>query len=157
MTEFTFEKGLWSHSSRVTRMQPCWALWSTSERRLHGRAGNDGEAGAGPAMGLPKAISGVNSYSMRGYGSPAPQTVIVIGYQKEYIEPYNKRCELAGKIPHPYHQQNEESKVADTFVCRRIKQTWAEFWRRSAILGKCFCHCFPGVQRFTARCALECH
>ena len=45
--------------------------------------GNYGEAGAinlyGPAYGLPQAISGMNSYWLRGFGDPPPQTVIVLG------------------------------------------------------------------------------
>ena len=44
---------------------------------------NYGEAGAidmfGAVYGLPKAISGVNSYWARGYGDPPPQTLIVLG------------------------------------------------------------------------------
>jgi hypothetical protein len=39
-------------------------------------AGNYGEAGAinlyGPAYDLPEAISGINSYWLRGYGDPPP-------------------------------------------------------------------------------------
>jgi hypothetical protein len=33
----------------------------------------------GPAYGLPEAISGINTYWLRGYGDPPPQTVIVLG------------------------------------------------------------------------------
>ena len=44
---------------------------------------NYGEAGAinlyGPEYGLPRAISGVNSFWYRGYGDPPPQTLIVVG------------------------------------------------------------------------------
>ena len=46
--------------------------------RLGILAANYGEAGAidlyGPAYGLPRAISGINSYWSRGYGDPPPET-----------------------------------------------------------------------------------
>jgi len=94
---------------------------------------NYGEAGAinmyGPALGLPTALSGVNSYWLRGFGHPPPQTLIVIGYKRAAIEPYFETCELAGHITNRYNVQNEESKVADIFVCRRLRKTWEEFWQ----------------------------
>src|SRR6266849_2395467 len=51
---------------------------------------NYGEAGAinlyGPAYGLPPAISGVNSFWERSYGNPPPETLIVIGLSRQYLE-----------------------------------------------------------------------
>jgi Dolichyl-phosphate-mannose-protein mannosyltransferase len=95
---------------------------------------NYGEAGAidmfGPALGLPRALSGVNSYWLRGFGDPPPQTLIVIGYQREYIAPYFETCDLAGRITNPYSIKNEESKVPDIFVCRRLRSTWQDFWQQ---------------------------
>ena len=48
--------------------------------------GNYGEAGAidlyGPAHGLPPALSRVNSFWLRGYGDPPPQTLIVVGISR---------------------------------------------------------------------------
>jgi hypothetical protein len=92
---------------------------------------NYGEAGAinmyGPALGLPRALSGVNSYWLRGYGTP-PQTLIVIGYEQAAIEPYFETCELAGQITNRYNVKNEESKVPDIFICRNLLQPWEEFW-----------------------------
>jgi hypothetical protein len=48
-------------------------------------AGNYGEAGAldlyGDEYGLPRIISGANSYWYRGYGNPEPETVIVVGFE----------------------------------------------------------------------------
>ena len=45
--------------------------------------GNYGEAGAinlyGPAYGLPPAISAINSYWLRGYGDPPPETLLLVG------------------------------------------------------------------------------
>ena len=94
---------------------------------------NYGEAGAinmyGPALGLPAALSGVNSYWLRGYGSQPPQTLIVLGYQRDDIARYFDSCELAGHITNAYGVMNEESKVADIFVCRGMRPTWEEFWQ----------------------------
>ncbi len=94
---------------------------------------NYGEAGAinlyGPELGLPTAISGVNSYWLRGYGNPAPQTLIVIGYRRADIQPYFEACEPAGKNNIPYQVENEESRVADIFVCRRLRESWEVFWQ----------------------------
>jgi hypothetical protein len=94
---------------------------------------NYGEAGAidmyGPTLGLPPALSGVNSYWLRGYGSQPPQTLIVLGYQRDDIQRYFKSCELAGKITNAYGVINEESKVADIFVCRGMLESWEEFWQ----------------------------
>jgi len=51
-------------------------------------AADDAEAGAvnlyGPAYGLPRAISGMNSNWQRGYGDPPPQTVIVVGEDRDF-------------------------------------------------------------------------
>jgi hypothetical protein len=100
---------------------------------------NYGEAGAinlyGPVYGLPRAISGVNSYWLRGYGDPPPQTLIVIGFTRDYLEQTFEACELAGHITNRYNVKNEESKVPDIFVCRRPRETWPEFWQRLKRFG----------------------
>jgi hypothetical protein len=98
-------------------------------------AGNYGEAGAidlyGPAHGLPKAISGVNSYWLRGYGDPSPQTLIVAGISRDFLERNFESCVLAGHIANRYGVQNEETtRHPDLFVCRRLRQPWPVFWKR---------------------------
>ncbi len=94
---------------------------------------NYGEAGAinmyGPALGLPAALSGGNSYWLRGYGSQPPQTLIVLGYQRDDIARYFDSCELAGHITNAYGVMNEESKVAEIFVCRGMRESWEAFWQ----------------------------
>jgi 4-amino-4-deoxy-L-arabinose transferase-like glycosyltransferase len=97
-------------------------------------AGNYGEAGAinlyGPAYGLPAAISGINSFWQRGYGNPPPQTFIVVGLTRDYVEKTFESCELAGHTSNRYGIQNEETRAhPDIFVCRKLRQTWPEFWR----------------------------
>jgi hypothetical protein len=100
---------------------------------------NYGEAGAidlyGPALGLPDALSGVNTHWLHGYGAPPPQTLIVIGYLAEDIRPYFETCELAGRIRNAYQVENEESKVPDIFVCRSLRQPWPEFWQQIQHFG----------------------
>jgi Dolichyl-phosphate-mannose-protein mannosyltransferase len=61
---------------------------------------NYGEAGAvnlyGAQYGLPRAISGVNSFWQRGYGDPPPQTLIVIGLSRRFLDQHFESCRLAG-------------------------------------------------------------
>ncbi len=100
---------------------------------------NYGEAGAlnmyGPALGLPTAISAVNTYWLRGYGDPPPQTLIIVGYQRADIEPNFETCTIAGRIPNPYNIDNEESKVPDIFLCRGLRFTWPEIWKQIQHFG----------------------
>jgi hypothetical protein len=97
-------------------------------------AGNYGELGAlnlyGEKYGLPRAISGVNSSWERGYGDPAPETLIVVGYSREFLEKHFASCEVAGRVWNKYGVANEETREdADIFVCRGLKESWAEFWK----------------------------
>lgn len=94
---------------------------------------NYGEAGAinlyGPQYGLPNAISGVNSFYVRGYGTPDPQTVIILGLSKRYMNEQFQDCRLAGHTPNPYNVTNEETgDHPDIFVCGPPKAGWKEFW-----------------------------
>jgi hypothetical protein len=105
------------------------------ERALTGiYAGNYGEAGAlnmyGPAYGLPEAISGINTYWLRGYGDPPPQTLILVGESLEGAGTYFESCELAaGPITNRYGVENEESSsYPGVLLCRGLKQPWSEIW-----------------------------
>ena len=96
--------------------------------------GNYGEAGAinlyGPAYGLPQAISGVNSYWLRGYGDPAPQTVILLGENASYAYSFFKNCNSAGRITNRYGVMNEETRDHSTIlICRGIRKPWSEMWK----------------------------
>lgn len=112
------------------------------EDRAHAAilAGNYGEAGAvhlyGSAFGLPAAISGVNSFWLRGYGEPPPQTVIAVGFSRAFLERNFESCELVRQREIPYGVKNEESTDhRDIFVCRRLRQPWPDFWRRFRSYG----------------------
>ena len=95
---------------------------------------NYGEAGAinlyGPEYGLPRAISGVNSFWYRGYGDPAPKTLIVIGLDRDFMDEHFQSCRLAGHTWNRYGIANEETEDhPDIFVCGPPKAGWPEFWK----------------------------
>ncbi len=101
---------------------------------------NYGEAGAinlyGPQYGLPQAISGVNSFWVRGYGNPEPQTVIILGLDQEFADRRFTSCRLAGHTPNPYGVKNEETEDhPDIFVCGSPKAGWPEFWKHFRHFG----------------------
>jgi 4-amino-4-deoxy-L-arabinose transferase-like glycosyltransferase len=96
--------------------------------------GNYGEAGAidilGPTYDLPKAISGVNTYWLRGYGDPPPQTVIVLGYARHQVDLLFTTCSLVGHVTNRAGVENEESRDhPDIFVCRGPRKPWPELWK----------------------------
>lgn len=99
-------------------------------------AGNYGEVGAlnlyGERFGLPQAISGVNSSWERGYADPPPGVLIVVGYSREFLEQEFAFCVVAGHVHNRFNIPNEET-VEDPqiFVCRGLKESWPEFWRKA--------------------------
>lgn len=103
-------------------------------------AGNYGEAGAvnlyGPAHGLPRAISGINSFWAKGFGDPAPQTLIVLGLSRKFLNENFSECSVAGHVPNPYGIENEENRDhPDIFVCRGLRKTWPDFWKHHQYYG----------------------
>ncbi|HUK31180.1 MAG TPA: glycosyltransferase family 39 protein [Candidatus Acidoferrum sp.] len=107
----------------------------SSEERAHFAilAANYGEAGAinlyGPAYGLPQVISGVNTIWYRGYGNPAPQTLIVVGLSQRYAERRFNSCRLAAHVTNRYAIRNEETTYhPDIYVCGPPKDGWEAFW-----------------------------
>jgi hypothetical protein len=119
----------------VATVAEIYAALPAAERPQTGiLAGNYGEAGAvnlyGPAYGLPQAISGVNSYWLRGYGDPPPQTLIVLGFDRQEVDAIFERCELAGQVTNAYGVENEETLYhPDIFVCRNLRRPWPAFWQ----------------------------
>jgi hypothetical protein len=103
-------------------------------------AGNYGEAGAinlyGPARFLPDAISGINSYWLRGYSDPPPETLIVLGLSQQVAGRTFESCQVAGRITNRFGVMNEESTAhRDIYVCRKIRFPWADFWRGFRYFG----------------------
>jgi hypothetical protein len=103
-------------------------------------ATNYGEAGAvnlyGTLYGLPRAISGVNSFWEQGYGNPPPQVVIVLGLPREFVDKKFAACQLAAHSWNRFKVPNEETvQHPDIFVCRGLLQSWPEFWKDFRYFG----------------------
>lgn len=95
---------------------------------------NYGEAGAvnlyGPQYGLPRAISGVNSFWYRGYGDPPPEVVIVVGLSRRAADRHFTSCDVVARTWNPYGILNEETQDhPDIFVCRGARPSWPEMWK----------------------------
>jgi hypothetical protein len=119
-------------------------IWQTipAAERAHAAiyCGNYGEAGAidlyGPALGLPHAISGINSYWLRGPGNPPPTTLIIVGAKRERLESRFASVELAGHMPNPYHLENEETRDhPDIFLCRGPRVPLDKVWPQIRSFG----------------------
>ncbi|CDM65874.1 glycosyltransferase family 39 protein [Pyrinomonas methylaliphatogenes] len=118
-------------------------IWNTIPENERARAAifctNYGQAGAinlyGPRYGLPQAISGVNSFWARGYGNPPPETVIVLGGQREWLQQRFESVILAGRVPNSLGVENEESRQPDIYLCRRPREPWSELWPKIRKFG----------------------
>jgi hypothetical protein len=76
-------------------------------------------------------MSGTNSFWYRGYDKREPQTVIAVGLGKEEVEANFSSCVIAGKNTNPYGVENEESRDhPDIYLCRGLKTSWPEFWKK---------------------------
>ncbi|HEX2995256.1 MAG TPA: glycosyltransferase family 39 protein, partial [Anaerolineales bacterium] len=73
--------------------------------------GENDEAAAlnlyGGGYGLPKAISGSDTFWLRGYGDPPPETVIVVGFEPPDVEALFTQCRVTGKITNSYGVEND--------------------------------------------------
>jgi|SRR5581483_8338547 len=113
-----------------------------AEKRVHlGIIGtNYGEAGAinlyGPQYGLPRAISGVNSFWYRGYGDPAPDSVIILGLSRAYVERTFTSCSVVAHTWNRFGIANEETvDHPDIFVCGPPHEGWPAFWKHFRYYG----------------------
>jgi len=102
--------------------------------------GNYGEQGAiemfGPAYHLPPPISMTNSAWLRGYPSPPPSTLIIVGSSKEWVERNFTACRLAGHNGNSLGIKNEEREYdPDIFVCGSPRQPWPDFWKNHERFG----------------------
>jgi len=102
--------------------------------------GNYGEQGAieilGRAYGLPVPISGTNSAWLRGYPTPPPSTLIVLGWSRQGVESTFISCRLAGHNGNSLGVPNEESQDhPDIFVCGPPRLPWPEFWKQFQRFG----------------------
>jgi 4-amino-4-deoxy-L-arabinose transferase-like glycosyltransferase len=96
--------------------------------------GENDEAAAlnlyGPEYGLPKAMSGSDTFWLRGYVNPPPKTLIVVGYSREELDSVFEQCEVAGRITNPYGVENDLRNPPDIFVCRGLRVPLPEIWDR---------------------------
>jgi len=118
-----------------------YAALPTEEKPQTGiLTGNYGELGAinlyGPAYGLPEVISGVSSYWLRGYGDPAPQTLIVLGLDSGQVAYLFESCQLAGRVTNRHGVMNEETTYHPVILlCRSPRRPWPEMWKRFKSFG----------------------
>ncbi len=102
--------------------------------------GNYGEQGAieilGPAFHLPLPISMTNSAWLRGYPTPPPDTLIVVGFSARSAAATFSGCRLAGHPGNALGMSNEESRDhPDIFVCGPPRQPWPVFWQTHQFFG----------------------
>jgi 4-amino-4-deoxy-L-arabinose transferase-like glycosyltransferase len=103
-------------------------------------AANYGEAGAinlyGPEYGLPPAFGVTNSYWLRGYPEPPPETLVLVGVPEEIAQSLFRDCRAAGRVTNRYGVENEEStKYPVIHVCGGPVQPWPEFWAQNRYFG----------------------
>jgi hypothetical protein len=102
-------------------------------------AASSGEIGAidlyGPAYGLPHVISGFDSYWQYGYGNPAPQTVLVVGFDASLLTDFQD-CTFISQIRVPFNVQNDEATSHSSIsLCHTLRQPWAQFWKTFQYFG----------------------
>ena len=102
--------------------------------------GNYGEQGAiellGPPYHLPTPISMTNSAWLRGYPSPPPNTLIVLGFGEEQAVHAFTGCRLVGRVGNSLGIHNEESEFhPQIFVCGPPRKGWAQFWKDYQAFG----------------------
>jgi hypothetical protein len=102
--------------------------------------GNYGEYGAieilGRAYSLPEPIGTTNSEWYRGFPSPPPTTLIVLGLTAEQANDLFTGCRLAGHNGNSEGVHNEESEDhPEIFLCGPPRQPWAELWKKHLWFG----------------------
>ena len=102
--------------------------------------GNYGEYGAieilGRAYGLPAPIGTTNSEWLRGYPTPAPTTLIVLGLSAEQANSIFTGCRWAGHNGNSLGIQNEESRDhPDIFVCGPPRVPMPVLWNEHRDFG----------------------
>jgi hypothetical protein len=93
-------------------------------------AGNYGEAGAidhfGPALGLPAAIGGHNSYYFWGPRTYSGSCVILFGERADELKDLFADAQLVGAITDPHAAVAERN--VHVYVCRKPHAPLAELW-----------------------------
>ena len=93
-------------------------------------AGNYGEAGAidyyGPKLGLPKALSGHNSYFHWGPRNYSGSCVIVFGERSSEFKSLFAESEIVAIASNPHGMPNEQR--VPIYLCRKPRAPLAELW-----------------------------
>ncbi|HVO41526.1 MAG TPA: glycosyltransferase family 39 protein [Aggregatilineales bacterium] len=115
------------------------ALPDSDKARAGILAGSSGEIGSialyGPAYGLPRPISGFDSFWQYGYGDPPPQTLIVLGFPTDFLANFQD-CTMMAPITTPFNIQNEETANHwAIYVCHNLRQPWPDFWKNFQYFG----------------------
>jgi 4-amino-4-deoxy-L-arabinose transferase-like glycosyltransferase len=79
---------------------------------------------------LPKAISGSDTFWLRGYGNPPPETLIIVGLERPYIDLFFEQCILAGTVTNSYGIENDLSNPPGIYICRKARLPWPEIWEK---------------------------
>ncbi|HUW54415.1 MAG TPA: glycosyltransferase family 39 protein [Rhodanobacter sp.] len=116
------------------------ALPAEQQADLGIAVGNYGEYGAiallGPRYHLPAPVSTINSAWLRGYPTPPPTTLIVLGNARERVDELFTGCRVAGHTTNALGVVNEESRDhPDIFVCGPARKPWSELWKRGPDFG----------------------
>jgi hypothetical protein len=95
---------------------------------------NYGEAGAidlfGPRYGLPRAISGHNTYWIWGPGSATGEVILMVGGKGEEEREWFASVEVVGRTPdHPYAMPYERNRTI--LLCRGLKIPMRQAWERA--------------------------
>lgn len=97
-------------------------------------AGENDEAAAlnlyGGEHGLPKAISGSNTFFLRGYGNPPPKILIVVGFSQGAVSALFEQCAVAGTITNAYGVENDLRDPPNIFICHSPRLPWPELWSK---------------------------
>jgi 4-amino-4-deoxy-L-arabinose transferase-like glycosyltransferase len=112
------------------------------DRRQHAGilVGNYGEQGAIELLSggyhLPTPLSLTNSAWLRGYPTPPPTPLIVLGFSRESADRAFTACQEAAQVPNPYGIKNEETQYhPNVFVCEAPRLPWPEFWKKYQNFG----------------------
>lgn len=102
-------------------------------------AERSGEVGSidmyGPAYGLPRVISGLDSYWAYGYGNPPPTTLLVVGSDTGLLKNFQS-CTLIAPITVPFSVQNDETiDHSAIHVCHNLLIPWPDFWSHYQYFG----------------------
>ncbi len=76
----------------------------------------------------------INSYRERRYGIPPPETVIAIGFPRQFLESRFASRRPAAQIGNQYGVVNM-SYLQDVFVCHGLNEGWPKFWDELSRFG----------------------